>query len=63
MILSLTPKTLSVAAALQEDEDSEPEDMPAEAKIGLKNIEKDTPTSAAPNPFNKEKRSFPDIQK
>uniref|UniRef100_A0A8C5VUV2 PEST proteolytic signal-containing nuclear protein n=1 Tax=Microcebus murinus TaxID=30608 RepID=A0A8C5VUV2_MICMU len=37
------PKTLSVAAAFNED--SEPEEMPPEAKMRMKNTGRDTPTS------------------
>ncbi|EHB05822.1 PEST proteolytic signal-containing nuclear protein [Heterocephalus glaber] len=43
------PKTLSVAAAFNEYEDSEPEEMPPEAKMRMKNIGRDTPTSTGPN--------------
>ena len=35
---TLAPKTLSVAAAFNEDEDREPEEMPPEAKMRMKNI-------------------------
>uniref|UniRef100_A0A8C5YCB0 PEST proteolytic signal-containing nuclear protein n=1 Tax=Microcebus murinus TaxID=30608 RepID=A0A8C5YCB0_MICMU len=42
---TLAPKTLSVAAAFNEDKDSEPEEMPPEAKMRMKNIGRDTPTS------------------
>ncbi|CAD7681774.1 unnamed protein product [Nyctereutes procyonoides] len=59
----LAPKTLSVAAAFNEDEDSEPEEMPPEAKMRMKNIGRDTPTSAGPNSFNKGKHGFSDNQK
>ncbi|XP_012368312.1 PEST proteolytic signal-containing nuclear protein-like isoform X1 [Octodon degus] len=55
---NLVPKTLSVAAAFNEDEDSEPEEMPPEAKMRMKNIGRDTPTSARPNSFNKGKHGF-----
>ncbi|XP_023562990.1 PEST proteolytic signal-containing nuclear protein-like isoform X3 [Octodon degus] len=47
-----------VAAAFNEDEDSEPEEMPPEAKMRMKNIGRDTPTSARPNSFNKGKHGF-----
>ncbi|XP_020640550.1 PEST proteolytic signal-containing nuclear protein [Pogona vitticeps] len=57
------PKTLSVAAIFNEDEDSEPEEMPPEAKMRMKNIGRDTPTSAGPNSFNKGKHGFSDNQK
>ncbi|XP_023577091.1 PEST proteolytic signal-containing nuclear protein isoform X1 [Octodon degus] len=60
---TLAPKTLSVAAAFNEDEDSEPEEMPPEAKMRMKNIGRDTPTSAGPNSFNKGKHRFSDNQK
>ncbi|XP_028637814.1 PEST proteolytic signal-containing nuclear protein-like isoform X2 [Grammomys surdaster] len=52
-----------VAAAFNEDEDSEPEEMPPEAKMSMKNIGRDTPTSAGPNSFNKGKHGFSDNQK
>uniref|UniRef100_A0A8C5LDX3 PEST proteolytic signal-containing nuclear protein n=1 Tax=Jaculus jaculus TaxID=51337 RepID=A0A8C5LDX3_JACJA len=60
---TLAPKTLSVAAAFNENEDSEPEEMPPEAKMRMKNIGRDTPTSAGPNSFNKGKHGFSDNQK
>ncbi|XP_074010395.1 PEST proteolytic signal-containing nuclear protein isoform X5 [Numenius arquata] len=50
-------------AAFNEDEDSEPEEMPPEAKMRMKNIGRDTPTSAGPNSFNKGKHGFSDNQK
>ncbi|KAM7178152.1 PEST proteolytic signal-containing nuclear protein isoform 2-T2 [Macrochelys suwanniensis] len=59
----LAPKTLSVAAVFNEDDDSEPEEMPPEAKMRMKNIGRDTPTSAGPNSFNKGKHGFSDNQK
>ncbi|KAK2115125.1 hypothetical protein P7K49_005751 [Saguinus oedipus] len=52
-----------VTAAFNEDEDSEPEEMPPEAKMRMKNTGRDTPTSAGPNPFNKGKHGFSDNQK
>ncbi|KAG3266981.1 PEST proteolytic signal-containing nuclear protein [Ictidomys tridecemlineatus] len=60
---TLAPKTLSVAAAFNEDEDSEPEEMPPEAKMRMKNFGRDTPISAGPNSFNKGKHGFSDNQK
>ncbi|XP_028623831.1 PEST proteolytic signal-containing nuclear protein-like [Grammomys surdaster] len=50
----------AIAAAFNEDEDSEPEEMPPEAKMSMKNIGRDTPTSAGPNSFNKGKHGFSD---
>ncbi|XP_030060009.1 PEST proteolytic signal-containing nuclear protein [Microcaecilia unicolor] len=60
---NVTPKTIKVAAVFNEDEDSEPEEMPPEAKMRMKNIGRDTPTSAGPNSFNKGKHGFSDNQK
>ncbi|XP_044538557.1 PEST proteolytic signal-containing nuclear protein-like isoform X1 [Gracilinanus agilis] len=60
---TLAPKTLSVAAVFNEDDDSEPEEMPPEAKMRMKNIGRDTPTLAGPNSFNKGKHGFLDNQK
>ncbi|XP_029433823.1 PEST proteolytic signal-containing nuclear protein [Rhinatrema bivittatum] len=60
---SMAPKTSSVAAVFNEDDDSEPEEMPPEAKMRMKNIGRDTPTSAGPNSFNKGKHGFSDNQK
>ncbi|KAM9319236.1 PEST proteolytic signal-containing nuclear protein [Gastrophryne carolinensis] len=55
-------KKSSVASVFNED-DSEPEEMPPEAKMRMKNIGRDTPTSAGPNSFNKGKHGFSDTQK
>ncbi|XP_063072864.1 PEST proteolytic signal-containing nuclear protein-like isoform X2 [Engraulis encrasicolus] len=46
-----------------DDDDSEPEEMPPEAKMRMKNIGRETPTSAGPNSFNKGKQGFSDHQK
>ncbi|XP_069508804.1 PEST proteolytic signal-containing nuclear protein [Ambystoma mexicanum] len=56
------PKVRTVASVFNED-DSEPEEMPPEAKMRMKNIGRDTPTSAGPNSFNKGKHGFSDNQK
>ncbi|XP_044538558.1 PEST proteolytic signal-containing nuclear protein-like isoform X2 [Gracilinanus agilis] len=42
---------------------NEPEEMPPEAKMRMKNIGRDTPTLAGPNSFNKGKHGFLDNQK
>ncbi|XP_045554435.1 PEST proteolytic signal-containing nuclear protein isoform X2 [Salmo salar] len=42
---------------------SSEEEMPAEAKMRMKNIGRETPTSAGPNSFNKGKQGFSDHQK
>ncbi|XP_078537734.1 PEST proteolytic signal-containing nuclear protein [Lissotriton helveticus] len=58
----VVPKVHTVASVFNED-DSEPEEMPPEAKMRMKNIGRDTPTSAGPNSFNKGKHGFSDNQK
>ncbi|XP_078736098.1 PEST proteolytic signal-containing nuclear protein [Lampetra fluviatilis] len=50
---SLSPKVASVAAAFNTESDSEPEEMPPEAKMRMKNIGRETPTSAGPNSFTR----------
>ncbi|KAM4701541.1 PEST proteolytic signal-containing nuclear protein isoform 2-T2 [Discoglossus pictus] len=60
---AVVPKKSAVAAVFNEDDDSEPEEMPPEAKMRMKNIGRDTPTSAGPNSFNKGKHGFTDSQK
>ncbi|XP_008402690.1 PEST proteolytic signal-containing nuclear protein isoform X1 [Poecilia reticulata] len=57
----LPPKKL--VSVFDEDDDSEPEEMPPEAKMRMKNIGRETPTSAGPNSFNKGKQGFSDNQK
>ncbi|XP_059824542.1 PEST proteolytic signal-containing nuclear protein-like isoform X2 [Hemitrygon akajei] len=59
----LAPKKPSVAAVFNEDDDSEPEEMPPEAKMRMKNMGRETPTSAGPNSFNKGKQGFSDNQR
>lgn len=62
-IPSLPAKKPTMASVFDEDDDSEPEEMPAEAKMRMKNIGRETPTSAGPNSFNKGKQGFSDHQK
>lgn len=57
---STKSKVPSVAAVFQDSEDSEPEEMPAEARIRMRNIGKHTPTSAGPNSYGKTNRGFTD---
>ncbi|KAL3274055.1 hypothetical protein HHI36_015474 [Cryptolaemus montrouzieri] len=54
---------MSVAAVFNPDEDSEPEEMPPEAKMRMRNIGRDTPTSSGPNSFGKTKQGFSDAKK
>ncbi|XP_008308181.1 PEST proteolytic signal-containing nuclear protein isoform X2 [Cynoglossus semilaevis] len=60
---SVPPKKPGLASVFNEDDDSEPEEMPPEAKMRMKNIGRETPTSAGPNSFNKGKQGFSDNQK
>ncbi|KAM4630489.1 PEST proteolytic signal-containing nuclear protein [Polymixia lowei] len=57
------PAKKTLASVFNEDDDSEPEEMPPEAKMRMKNIGRETPTSAGPNSFNKGKQGFSDHQK
>lgn len=45
------------------DESDEEEDMPVEAKMKMKNIGVNTPTSSGPNSFGKTKQGFVDSKK
>ncbi|XP_056134752.1 PEST proteolytic signal-containing nuclear protein-like [Lampris incognitus] len=56
-------KKPTLASVFNEEDDSEPEEMPPEAKMRMKNIGRETPTSAGPNSFNKGKQGFSDHQK
>ncbi|KAF7654766.1 hypothetical protein LDENG_00064820 [Lucifuga dentata] len=60
---AVPPKKTALASVFNEDDDSEPEEMPPEAKMRMKNIGRETPTSAGPNSFNKGKQGFSDHQK
>ncbi|CAH1959282.1 unnamed protein product [Acanthoscelides obtectus] len=59
---TVKPK-LTVAAAFNQDSDSEPEEMPPEARMRMRNIGRDTPTSSGPNSFGKTKQGFSDAKK
>lgn len=52
----------SVAKAFNMDEDDD-EEMPPEAKMRMRNIGRDTPTSAGPNSFGKTRQGFCDTKK
>ncbi|XP_054268376.1 PEST proteolytic signal-containing nuclear protein-like [Macrosteles quadrilineatus] len=45
------------------DESDEEEEMPPEAKMRMRNIGRETPTSAGPNSFGKTKQGFCDAKK
>ncbi|KAL0117410.1 hypothetical protein PUN28_010321 [Cardiocondyla obscurior] len=53
----------TVASVFNTDEDEEPEEMPAEARMRMRNIGRETPTSAGPNSFGKTKQGFCDSKK
>ncbi|XP_038044217.1 PEST proteolytic signal-containing nuclear protein-like [Patiria miniata] len=54
------PTSRAVAKAFAEDSDDEEEEMPPEAKMRMKNVGRETPTSAGPNSYNKSKIGFND---
>ena len=56
----LKKKTGTAASAFNDsDDDSDnEEEMPREARMRMRNLGKETPTSAGPNSFNKGKRGF-----
>ncbi|XP_049876189.1 PEST proteolytic signal-containing nuclear protein-like [Pectinophora gossypiella] len=53
----------TVASVFSADDDDEPEEMPAEARMRMRNIGRETPTSAGPNSFGKTKQGFCDAKK
>lgn len=58
------PKKLKVASAFADDSsDDEVEEMPAECRMRMRNIGRDTPTSSGPNSFGKTKQGFCDSNK
>ncbi|CAK8672648.1 PEST proteolytic signal-containing nuclear protein-like [Clavelina lepadiformis] len=61
--VKLVPKSKKAAAVFNESSDSEPEEMPTEARMRMKNIGRNTPTSAGPNSFNKGRLGFMDTGK
>ncbi|KAK7026014.1 hypothetical protein SK128_016786 [Halocaridina rubra] len=60
----MKPKSGAAAAAFgEEDDEDDHEEMPPEAKMRMKNIGRDTPTSAGPNSFGKTRMGFCDSKK
>ena len=53
----------TIASVFNNDDDDEPEEMPAEARMRMRNIGRETPTSAGPNSFGKTKQGFCDSKK
>ncbi|XP_058463704.1 PEST proteolytic signal-containing nuclear protein-like [Malaya genurostris] len=60
-----TPKLMKpIANAFAgDDSDEEPEEMPAECRMRMRNIGRETPTSSGPNSFGKTKHGFCDSKK
>jgi len=58
-----TKPKITVASAFNIDSDDETEEMPAECKMRMRNIGRDTPTSSGPNSFGKTKKGFVDTHK
>ncbi|XP_045612513.1 PEST proteolytic signal-containing nuclear protein isoform X3 [Procambarus clarkii] len=61
--LAVKPKVGSAAAVFGSEDDDEDEEMPPEARMRMKNIGRDTPTSAGPNSFGKTRMGFCDSKK
>ena len=57
----LPAKVASVFGA--DDSDSEEEEMPHEAKMRMRNVGRETPTSSGPNSFGKTRQGFTDTKK
>lgn len=54
----------AVAKAFSADsDDDEPEQMPADCRMRMRNIGRNTPTSSGPNSFGKTKQGFCDAKK
>ncbi|XP_025098512.1 PEST proteolytic signal-containing nuclear protein-like [Pomacea canaliculata] len=60
---SLIKKSAAVEQAFGEDSDDSEEEMPAEARMRMRNIGRETPTAAGPNSFGKGRLGFCDRQK
>ncbi|GFN95701.1 pest proteolytic signal-containing nuclear protein-like [Plakobranchus ocellatus] len=56
-------KSALAAKVFDEDEESDSEEMPPEAKMRMKNIGRNTPTASGPNSYGKGKHGFVDRQK
>jgi len=62
-VKAATVQKPTVASVFNADDDDEPEEMPAEARMRMRNIGRETPTSAGPNSFGKTKQGFCDSKK
>jgi len=54
------PKLPPKPSLFNESDSEEEEEMPLEARMRMKNVGRDTPTSSGPNSFNKSKLGFSD---
>ncbi|XP_061177383.1 PEST proteolytic signal-containing nuclear protein-like [Saccostrea echinata] len=59
-VAPILPKTKKIASVFNEEESDEEEEMPPEAKMRMKNVGRDTPTSTGPNSFGKGRLGFSD---
>lgn len=55
-VMPVIQKTPKINSIFNPDESDSDEEMPAEARMRMKNIGKDTPTSSGPNSFGKTKQ-------
>ncbi|KAK2186021.1 hypothetical protein NP493_216g02035 [Ridgeia piscesae] len=55
---SLPKASATVSSVFNDDDDSDEDEMPAVAKMRMKNIGRDTPTAAGPNSFGKGRLGF-----
>ena len=53
----------SIAAVFNNDDSSDEEEMPLEAKMRMRNVGRETITSSGPNSFGKTKKGFTDSNK
>lgn len=56
-------KKPSIAAVFNNDDSSDEEEMPLEAKMRMRNVGRETITSSGPNSFGKTKKGFTDTNK
>ncbi|XP_013776647.1 PEST proteolytic signal-containing nuclear protein-like isoform X2 [Limulus polyphemus] len=59
---TLKKTSASVAEVFNQDSDDD-EEMPPEAKMRMRNLGRDTPTSAGPNSYGKTRQGFCDMKK
>lgn len=60
---SLPRASATVAKVFGADDEDDDEEMPPEAKMRMRNLGRDTPTSSGPNSFGKTRRGFCDTRK